>query len=169
MKTSDLLHFAFRARDPLRLAKWYADLFEGQFFIHPVMSALGIVLVKLNHPEEVFNGLIEFWPWDIAVGWQGGRFPQNCAAALADQLWACGGEGRRRFGDDCKRTNRPRDRVSHRAASDGLFDPGDRRSRRQHDRAISKSRTHRTSGESVVSTGAYRRRARTDSRWDSRP
>jgi hypothetical protein len=70
MKTSDLLHFAFRAQDPLALAKWYADLFEGQFFIHPVMSALGIMLVKLNHPEEVFNGLIEFWPWEIE--WDGG-------------------------------------------------------------------------------------------------
>jgi hypothetical protein len=70
MKTSDLLHFAFRARDPLALAKWYADLFEGQFFIHPVMSALGIMVVKLNHRDEVFNGLIEFWPWDLE--WDGG-------------------------------------------------------------------------------------------------
>jgi hypothetical protein len=70
MKTSDLLHFAFRARDPLALAKWYAELFEGQFFIHPVMSALGIMLVKLNHPVEVFNGLVEFWPWDVE--WDGG-------------------------------------------------------------------------------------------------
>jgi hypothetical protein len=70
MKTSDLLHFAFRARDPLGLAKWYADLFEGQFFLHPVMAALGIMLVKLNHAEEVFNGLIEFWPWDVE--WDGG-------------------------------------------------------------------------------------------------
>jgi hypothetical protein len=69
MKTSDILHFAFRARDPLALAKWYAEVFEGQFFLHPVMSALGIMLVKLNHPDEVFNGLIEFWPWDIA--WDG--------------------------------------------------------------------------------------------------
>src|SRR4051812_3343097 len=69
MKTSDILHFAFRARDPLALAKWYAEVFEGQFFLHPVMSALGIMLVKINHPDEVFNGLIEFWPWDIA--WDG--------------------------------------------------------------------------------------------------
>lgn len=69
MKTSELLHFAFRARDPLALAKWYAELFEGRFFLHPVMSALGIMLVKLNHPEEVFNGLVEFWPWDIE--WDG--------------------------------------------------------------------------------------------------
>jgi hypothetical protein len=70
MKTSDLLHFAFRARAPLALAKWYANLFEGQFFIHPVMSALGIMIVKLNHPDEVFNGLVEFWPWDLQ--WDGG-------------------------------------------------------------------------------------------------
>jgi hypothetical protein len=69
MHTSELLHFAFRARDPLALGRWYADLLEGQFFIHPVMSSLGIVIVKLNHPEAVFHGLIEFWPWDIE--WDG--------------------------------------------------------------------------------------------------
>jgi hypothetical protein len=65
MRTSELLHFAFRARDPLALGRWYAELFEGQFFIHPVMSAIGIVIVKINHPEAVFDGLLEFWPWDI--------------------------------------------------------------------------------------------------------
>src|SRR6187455_1987556 len=70
MKTSELLHFAFRARDPLALGRWYAELFEGQFFIHPVMSALGIVIVKINHPEAVFDGLLEFWPWDVE--WDGG-------------------------------------------------------------------------------------------------
>jgi hypothetical protein len=59
----------FVARDPLALGKWYAALFEGQFFIHPVMSAVGIVIVKLNHPEAVFDGLLEFWPWDIE--WDG--------------------------------------------------------------------------------------------------
>jgi hypothetical protein len=69
MKTSELLHFAFRARDPLALGRWYAELFEGQFFIHPVMSSLGIVIVKINHPEAVFDGLLEFWPWDIE--WDG--------------------------------------------------------------------------------------------------
>jgi hypothetical protein len=69
MKTSELLHFAFRARDPLALGRWYAELFEGQFFVHPVMSALGIVIVKINHPEAVFDGLLEFWPWDLA--WDG--------------------------------------------------------------------------------------------------
>src|SRR5262249_9187034 len=69
MKTSELLHFAFRARDPLVLGKWYAELFEGQFFIHPVMTALGIVIVKINHPEAVFDGLLEFWPWDLE--WDG--------------------------------------------------------------------------------------------------
>jgi hypothetical protein len=69
MRTSELLHFAFRARDPLALGRWYAELFEGQFFIHPVMSAMGIVIVKINHPEAVFDGLLEFWPWDIE--WDG--------------------------------------------------------------------------------------------------
>jgi hypothetical protein len=69
MRTSELLHFAFRARDPLALGRWYAELFDGQFFIHPVMSAMGIVIVKLNHPEAVFDGLVEFWPWDVA--WDG--------------------------------------------------------------------------------------------------
>jgi hypothetical protein len=69
MKTSELLHFACRARDPLALGRWYAELFEGQFFVHPVMSALGIVIVKINHPEAVFDGLLEFWPWDLV--WDG--------------------------------------------------------------------------------------------------
>jgi hypothetical protein len=69
MKTTELLHFAFRARDPLALGRWYAELFEGQFFMHPVMSALGIVIVKINHPEAVFDGLVEFWPWDLE--WDG--------------------------------------------------------------------------------------------------
>jgi hypothetical protein len=69
MRTSELLHFACRARDPLALGKWYAALFDGQFFVHPVMSALGIVIVKINHPEAAFDGLIEFWPWDLQ--WDG--------------------------------------------------------------------------------------------------
>ncbi|MGE3244153.1 MAG: VOC family protein [Pirellulales bacterium] len=69
MKTSELLHFAFRARDPLALGKWYAELFEGQFFLHPVMSPLGIAIVKIAHPEAVFHGLVEFWPWDLV--WDG--------------------------------------------------------------------------------------------------
>jgi hypothetical protein len=33
------------------------------------MSALGIVIVKINHPEAVFDGLLEFWPWDLV--WDG--------------------------------------------------------------------------------------------------
>jgi catechol 2,3-dioxygenase-like lactoylglutathione lyase family enzyme len=69
MKTSTLLHYAFRARDPERLAHFYADLFEAPFFLHPVMTALGIFMVKLNHPEALFHGLLEFWPWDIV--WDG--------------------------------------------------------------------------------------------------
>ena len=74
MKTSELLHFAFRARDPLALGRWYAELFEGQFFVHPVMSALGIVIVKINHPEAVFDGLLEFWPWDLEWDGRAGVF-----------------------------------------------------------------------------------------------
>jgi hypothetical protein len=69
MRTSELLHYAFRARDPLRLGLWYADLFDGRFLIHPVMSGLGIVLVKLNHPEALYDGLLEIWPWDVV--WDG--------------------------------------------------------------------------------------------------
>jgi hypothetical protein len=69
VRTAELLHFAFRSRDPMALAFWYADLFDGQFFIHPVMTGLGIVIVKLNHPEAVFDGLLEFWPWDVV--WDG--------------------------------------------------------------------------------------------------
>jgi hypothetical protein len=69
MRTSELLHFAFRARDPLALGRWYAELFEGQFVIQPVMWAMGIVIVKINHPEAVFDGLLEFWPWDVE--WDG--------------------------------------------------------------------------------------------------
>jgi hypothetical protein len=69
MRTSELLHVAFRARDPLALATWYAELFEGDFFVHPVMSGLGIVIVKINHPEAFFDGLLEFWPWDVI--WDG--------------------------------------------------------------------------------------------------
>lgn len=69
MQTTELLHYAFRAREPLALGKWYAELFDGQFFLHPVMAPLGIVIVKLNHPDAVFDGLLEFWPWDVE--WDG--------------------------------------------------------------------------------------------------
>lgn len=69
MKASELLHFAFRARDPLALGKWYAELLDGQFLLHPVMAPLGIVIVKIAHPEALFDGLLEFWPWDLV--WDG--------------------------------------------------------------------------------------------------
>src|SRR5262245_10869950 len=69
MKTSDLLHVAFRARDPEKLGHFYADLFAGDFFLHPVMTGLGIIIIKINHPAALFNGLIEFWPWDVI--WDG--------------------------------------------------------------------------------------------------
>lgn len=70
MQTSELLHYAFRARDPEKLAQFYSDLFEADYFLHPVMAGLGIVMLKLNHPEALFHGLLEFWPWDIV--WDGG-------------------------------------------------------------------------------------------------
>jgi hypothetical protein len=69
MRTSEILHFAFRSRDPLKSGRWYAELFDGQFLFHPVMTALGIVIVKLNHPEALFDGILEFWPWDVI--WDG--------------------------------------------------------------------------------------------------
>jgi catechol 2,3-dioxygenase-like lactoylglutathione lyase family enzyme len=69
MQTSTILHYAFRARDPEKLGHFYADLFEGRFVLHPVMTALGIIMVKLNHPEALFNGLLEIWPWDLI--WDG--------------------------------------------------------------------------------------------------
>jgi hypothetical protein len=69
MKTSHILHYAFRARDPENLGRFYADLFEGAYFVHPVMAGVGIVIVKINHPDALFNGLLEFWPWDIV--WDG--------------------------------------------------------------------------------------------------
>jgi hypothetical protein len=65
LKTHELLHYAFRARFPDRLAAFYADLFEARYFLHPVMTGLGIVIIKLNHPESLFDGLLEFWPWDV--------------------------------------------------------------------------------------------------------
>lgn len=69
MKTSHILHYAFRARDPAKLGRFYAELFEGDYFVHPVMAGVGIVIVKINHPEALFHGLLEFWPWDIV--WDG--------------------------------------------------------------------------------------------------
>lgn len=69
MRSSDLLHYAFRARDPEKLGHWYAELFEAEFFLHPVMTGLGIIIVKLNHPQALFDGLLEFWPWDVV--WDG--------------------------------------------------------------------------------------------------
>lgn len=71
MQSCRLLHFACRASDPERLGHFYANLFDGRFFIHPVMCALGIVIVKLPEPKGCFSSLLEFWPWDIE--WDGRR------------------------------------------------------------------------------------------------
>jgi catechol 2,3-dioxygenase-like lactoylglutathione lyase family enzyme len=65
MRTSQMLHYAFRAKDPERLALFYAELFESPVLLHPVLTGMGIMLVKLNHPEALFHGLLEFWPWDV--------------------------------------------------------------------------------------------------------
>jgi hypothetical protein len=78
VQTSELLHYAFRARDTEGLGHFYADVFEGRFFLHPVMTGLGIILVKLNHPEALFHGLLEFWPWDVV--WDGAA--ARCSASL---------------------------------------------------------------------------------------
>lgn len=69
MRTSHLLHYAFRAHDPEKLGLWYADLFEADVFLQPVLTGMGIILLKLNHPEALFHGLLEFWPWDVV--WDG--------------------------------------------------------------------------------------------------
>ena len=33
------------------------------------MNGLGIILLKLNQPDALFHGLMEFWPWDVI--WDG--------------------------------------------------------------------------------------------------
>jgi hypothetical protein len=65
MKVSSFLHCALRSPDPVRIGKFYADLFECGFFIHPVLAGLGVVMVKIASPESVFRGLLEFWPLDV--------------------------------------------------------------------------------------------------------
>ena len=71
MKTTCILHYAFRARNPEKLGQFYAQLFDGQVFLHPVMTPLGIIIVKLGESKACFSGLLEFWPWDIE--WDGTR------------------------------------------------------------------------------------------------
>lgn len=69
MKASGFLHCALRSPDPVRIGKFYADLFECGFFIHPVLAGLGVVMVKIANPESVFRGILEFWPLDLR--WDG--------------------------------------------------------------------------------------------------
>ena len=140
MKTSELLHFAFRARDPLALGRWYAELFEGQFFVHPVMSALGIVIVKINHPEAVFDGL-----WNSGRGiWNGTEQAAVFRKIEAQPSPTSYGHAAVKVAADartiCSRTRAARDCVSDGAAGDGFFDSGRGRSGRQHDRAVSEHR-----------------------------
>jgi hypothetical protein len=65
MKVSGFLHCAVRSPNPVRIGKFYADLFECGFFIHPVLAGLGVVMVKITNPESVFRGILEFWPLDV--------------------------------------------------------------------------------------------------------
>ena len=39
MRTSELLHFAFRARDPLALGRWYAQLEAGDWRLQGSLHA----------------------------------------------------------------------------------------------------------------------------------
>jgi hypothetical protein len=41
MKASSFLHCALRSPDHIRIGKFYADLFECGFLIHPVLFGLG--------------------------------------------------------------------------------------------------------------------------------
>ena len=118
MKTSELLHFAFRARDPLALGRWYAELFEGQFFVHPVMSALGIVIVKINHPEAVFDGLLEFWPWDLEWDGAAGVFRKIEARPSPTSYGHAAVKVAADAADDLQRAGAARRCLSHGAAGD---------------------------------------------------
>ena len=73
MKAECILHYAFRARDPQAMGKFYAELFDGKFFLHPVMTGLGIVIVKIS-AGGCFVGLLEFWPWDVEWFGEAGEF-----------------------------------------------------------------------------------------------
>ncbi len=79
MRTLSLLHFAFRAKDPEALGFFYAELFGGEFFLHPVMTGMGIIVVKFGHPEAFFQGLLEFWPWNVMWDEQSGTFRRTNA------------------------------------------------------------------------------------------
>lgn len=79
MKASALLHCAFRSPDPVRIGKFYAGIFDGHFYIHPVLSGLGIVMVKVAHPEALYRGLLEFWPANLHWNGPAGRFERRPA------------------------------------------------------------------------------------------
>lgn len=80
MKASSLLHCAFRSADPVRLGKFYAEIFECGFYVHPVLSGLGIVMLKLANPEALYRGLLEFWPADLHWNGEKARFERKPAA-----------------------------------------------------------------------------------------
>lgn len=77
MKASSLLHCAFRSPDPVRLGKFYAEIFECGFYVHPVLSGLGIVMLKLTNPEALYRGLLEFWPADLHWNGEKARFERR--------------------------------------------------------------------------------------------
>jgi len=85
MKASALLHCAFRSPDPVRIGKFYAEVFESHFFIHPVLSGLGIVMVKIASPDSVYRGLLEFWPLDLEWDGANGSFRRVTPAPAARQ------------------------------------------------------------------------------------
>ena len=58
MKVSGFLHCAVRSPNPVRIGKFYADLFECGFFIHPVLAGLGVVMVKITNPDFWFAELL---------------------------------------------------------------------------------------------------------------
>ena len=77
MKASSFLHCALRSPDPVRIGKFYACLFDCSFFIHPVLTGLGVVMVKIASPESVFRGILEFWPLDTSLGRPNGLHPED--------------------------------------------------------------------------------------------
>lgn len=71
------MHIALRARDPDNLGFFYCDLFGGRFFLHPVMTGVGITIVRFSRPDAFFQGIIEFWPWGTEWDSQAGVFRSN--------------------------------------------------------------------------------------------
>src|SRR4051812_45396498 len=87
MKKTELLDFPYRARDPLALRKWYAELFEGQFLIHPVICTRDRDLE--NQPPGGDVRLVALvLAMGCGVGWELRRVAQNRTAAHAARFAA---------------------------------------------------------------------------------